>query len=226
LTCVAKTGELTIEGVSVLPPEDELAKKQTDSEKVALIEHTLYTKIQELIKKGVDIDTILSKLFEGLQINKDVILSSNLASDGLTSSSNISPYDFFVWVTTAIAYDSYDFMYNYKEVLKKEQYKFMPFFIQEHSSKILYSFAKDKQGIHKKAIEWLYKDAPAHSLEKAYNIFFLNGIAGAGKTTAVMSVVNAMLAPSSIWIAGPNENQASKLGKSLEVFGPLPQKTK
>jgi hypothetical protein len=82
----------------------------------------------------------------------------------------------------------------------------MPFFVQEESAKILYSFAKDKQGIHKKAVEWLYKGAPEATIEKSSNIFFLNGIAGAGKTRAVMAVVKHMLGDSSIWVAAPNDN--------------------
>jgi hypothetical protein len=68
-----------------------------------------------------------------------------------------------VWVTTAIAHDSYDFFDKYKAVLSKEEYKFVPFYVQEVGAKTLYSFASDEDGIHDAAVKWLYTDVPTAS---------------------------------------------------------------
>jgi tRNA A37 threonylcarbamoyladenosine biosynthesis protein TsaE len=43
-------------------------------------------------------------------------------------------------------------------------------------------------------------------VQKATQIFFLNGIAGAGKTEAVMSIVKTMLGSNNILVSGPNTN--------------------
>lgn len=224
LNVVEEAGELKIEGVSVLPPRDELEKKETTSEKIALIEHTLYSKVQELIKAGHSVDTVVAQVFEAFKINKNKILDSGLLSFGLTKEAAISPYDFFVWLTTAIAHDSYEFFDKYKTVLGKEEYKFVPFYVQEVGAKTLYSFASDEIGVHDAAVKWLYTDVPTTSTQEASRIFFLNGIAGAGKSTAVMSVVKAMLGKSA-WVASPNKNQADKLAQSLAVLSNLEEGT-
>ena len=213
---VKKAGDLKIDGISVLPPIDELNKLKTSVEQVALIEHTLHTKVKELIKKGSKVDSILDQLYTGFNVNKDSILSSWLTSWGLNSDIKaLSPYDFFVWLTSAVAVDNYDFLYNYKQILSKEQYKQVPLFLQEYAAKTLYSFAKDYNNIHREAVKWLYKDNPSDAPQEGSNIFFINGIAGSGKTSAVISLVAAMLNSDNYWIASPNQNQANKLKDSL-----------
>lgn len=221
LQCIEKAGSLTIKGVSILPPKDELEKLQTDSEKLGLIEHTLYQKIQELLENN-NHQEIIYELFDAFGIDSDFILKSGLMSYGLNSTqTTLSPYDFFVWLTTVVSTDSNEFLYKYKEILKQDSYKYVPFFIQEYSAKTLYSFVKDKNKIHNLAVDWLYKDTEVAQVQKTSQIFFLNGIAGAGKTTAVMSLVAAMIGANNYFSCAPNTSQAEKLDKSLGVVSQL-----
>jgi hypothetical protein len=53
----------------------------------------------------------------------------------------------------------------------------------------------------------------------------LNGIAGAGKTEAVMSLVKNMLGTNNIWVSAPNSNQASKLKTSLSKLSEVSEST-
>jgi hypothetical protein len=70
---------------------------------------------------------------------------------------DLSEYDIFSWVVSSLATDSYEFNYRYKEVLNSDTYKFAPLFIQELAAKMMYSFAKDTNNIHKAAVEWLFE---------------------------------------------------------------------
>lgn len=213
---ITKASEFTIDGVSVFPPIDELEKKESTEERLAFIESTIQTKIAEAVKNGKNIDSIIEEIFIGLNLNKEKILTSGLYSHPLNSSWKApSEYDMFVYLTTILGTNTLEFNYRLREVIGNETFKYLPFFTQEYAAKTMYSFANDSIGAHTAAVKWLYKDSEKPYNQKATQIFFTNGIAGSGKTSAVMSIVASMLGENKSIIAAPNKNQAEKLKTSL-----------
>ena len=209
--------QFAIGGVTIMPEDSELAKFETAAEKVAFIEHTLYTKVQELLKHGQKIDELVSEIYGKFGINRETIHNTNLTSAQLNPDTKaLTEYDIFTWLTTILGSDSHEFFYKYKNLLSADSYKLVPFFTQEYATKVLYSFANDKTGIHDAAFKWLYSQDTSRSVQKTANMAFVNGIAGAGKTAAVMATVKVMLEEDNIITAAPNQNQATKLSRSLQ----------
>ena len=211
--------KLTIDGISILPPLDEIDKKEDDEEKLNFIEHTIRQKVTELLRSGKTSKQIVDQLFTNLEVNRAEILNKGLQSEQFNSDSwtGFSSYDMFVYLTTILASDAYEFDTKLIEVFGLDTYQHIPFFTQQYAAKVGYSFASDKNGIHKAAVDWLYQGASNPGNQKADNIFFINGIAGAGKTSAVMSLIASMLGKQNVMIAAPTEGQASKLKDSLST---------
>lgn len=223
---IEDVGQLTIKRISVLPPKEEVDKIEGLTEKLAYIQHTLYENVQKAIKQGATANSVVSDLLSHFKINKDEILNSGLHSNGLSRDTKVvSEYDLFVWLVSNASVDYFEFLAKYKNTLSQETYKFAPFYVQELAAATLYSFAKDKTGIHTAAVEWLYEGQETPTVQKTTNIFFLNGIAGAGKTEAVMSLVKNMLGTNNIWVSAPNSNQASKLKTSLSKLSEVSEST-
>lgn len=208
---------ITINGISFNIPTEKLEGKSKEDQ-LSIIEHDLYNWVQELITNGTDVDTIIKELYTTYNISPEQIFKSNLFSEGLRSDmKHVSDYDFFVYLTTILSSDTFEFDYKLKEILKSGSYKYLPLFVQEYAAKVLYAQLNDKKGIHKAATKWLYGDQEVIAgRQKTDNIFFINGIAGAGKTSAVMSLAAAMIDPNAkVIVAAPNSNQAEKLKQSL-----------
>ena len=223
---IEECGQLTIKGVSVFPPQEEIDKIDALTEKLAFIQHNLYENSQKVIKQGESANNVITTLLSHFNINRDEILNSGLHSNGLSRDSKVvSEYDLFVWLVSNTAVDYFEFLTKYKNTLSQETYKFAPFYVQELAAATLYSFAKDKSGIHTAAVEWLYENQETPDVQKTTNIFFLNGIAGAGKTEAVMSLIKNMLGTNNIWIGAPNTNQASKLKTALSKLSEISDST-
>lgn len=224
LNTIEKAGTLTIKGVSIFTPINQLENIESDSEKLGIIEHEIYTSIQQLLKNGEKIEEILDELFQKFEVNRETILNQGLHSNGLNSSiKTVSPYDFFVWLVTTASSDSNEFLYKYKTILKRDNYKHVPFFIQEYAAKTLYAFINDKSKVHNTAVQWLYNDIKNAPLQDASHIFFLNGIAGSGKSTAVMSLIASMINTEDIIIAAPNKSpQADNFARSLSTNANIP----
>ncbi len=217
LDVINNVGQFAIGGVTILPTDDDLQKCKTEQEQVALIEHTLYQKVQQLVKEGQKLEDVVNTIYEKFNINRETIHNENLLSEPLNSDTKLlSDYDIFVWLTTALSSDNYEFLYKYKNLLSQDTYKLVPFFTQEYAVKVLYSFANDSFGVHNEAIKWLYKQSTSQCVQEATQLTFVNGIAGAGKTAAVMATAKALLEEDNIICAAPNENQAVKLAQSLQ----------
>ena len=71
----------------------------------------------------------------------------------------------------------------------------------------------DKLGIHNAVIDWLYDST--YPILKTKNIFFLNGVSGAGKTSVVARNVLAMINTERVAVVAPNVNQAQRLYSSV-----------
>lgn len=208
---------ITINGISFNIPTEKLEGKSKEDQ-LSIIEHDLHNWSQELITNGIDVDTIVKELYTIYNISPEQIFKSNLFSEGLRSDmKHVSDYDFFVYLTTILSSDTFEFDYKFKEILKSGSYKYLPLFVQEYAAKVLYAQLNDKKGIHKAATKWLYGNQEVIAgRQKTDNIFFINGIAGAGKTSAVMSLAAAMIDPNAkVIVAAPNSNQAEKLKQSL-----------
>lgn len=216
LNKISDLSQITVGGVTVLPEDKELERAETNAEKLAIVEHTLFSKVKELVANGQKLEAVIDELYSKFGINRETIHNTNLRAAQLNSDTKaLSEYDFFVWLTTILGSDSHEFLYKYKDLLSQESYKLVPFFTQEYAVKVLYSFANDKNGVHDAAIKWLYQEQTPASVQELSRIAFVNGIAGAGKTAAVMSIVKAMLNEYNIICAAPNQNQATKLSQSL-----------
>lgn len=215
--------DLKVDGVSVFPKFDEIEKKKTTEEKLEFIWHSLHNSVRQLLEKGSSPKAVLDQLFgeNGFNFNRELILGSGLASNNLsTDFKGFSEYDFFVYVVSNLAVDAYEFDYKLKEIIEQDSYKYIPFPVQEFAAKEMYSFAKDDQNIHAAAVDWLYEKEGNAINQKTTQIFFANGIAGAGKTSAVMSLVAAMLKDKKVFIAAPNKQQVANLQKSLSTLNP------
>lgn len=207
--------KLTAKGISFYPDQSELNALSGNSEKLQLIKHTLYQKMNQLLKDGSNVDEVVSELFDNIDLNASEIFNKSLKSNGLSSTvETISEYDLFVWLTSALAHDSNEFYYKYNQLLKDPNYKKVPFYIQEYAAELAYSFVMDSTGVHNAAVNYLYSKNSGDGYQQASNIFFVDGIAGSGKTSTVLSLV-AKLANKSAILSAPQKSQLNNLKASL-----------
>lgn len=211
--------KLTLGGISIYPKEEDINKYKTDTEKLAFIEHYIYTKFNKLVKPDL-IESQVTELFDNFGIHANSILESQLKSDGFTKDTKaLTDYDLFVWLTTTLAVDSFAYYNDYKKVLQSNDYDKVPFFLQEYAQKVAYGFINDVKGVHNTVVNYLYKNAGEEIVvNKAKNIFFLDGVAGAGKTSTIAKNLYTMLADkAAVYISAPNNNQAQKLLQSIKA---------
>jgi len=136
--------DLKINGISIFPPRDEIQKKESDSEKLGLIEHEAYLNFQKAVEKSTLSDAV-SQLLTGFKFDGDAMIKEALKSNGLNSkTSDISQYDLLTYLATILGSDQHEFLGRYKKMMSEESYDKVPFYAQEYAIKTGYSFYADK----------------------------------------------------------------------------------
>lgn len=215
---IANASKLTLQGVSIMPPKEEIDKKETTSEKIAFIEAEVYKNFRKIDKAKHK--QAIKELFEILKINKDEILDNGAKSYGLSPKTKaISEYDLFVYWATILGANQNDFLTKYSQLLQEPWFTLVPKFTQRIGMKTGYAFYADTDGIHDMFMDELYAGKTVTAMNKSSHIFFLNGISGAGKTSAVAKGINYMISPEVTYVVGPNDNQATKLDASIKLEG-------
>ena len=202
----------------LFPDKSELNSKKTDSEKLALIKHNLYQGIRELVSKGEKAQDIVNAIFDQIGLNANNIFDRDLSTNGLSSDAkSISEYDLMVFLTTAMASDPYEFLYKYKEAISDEKYNKVPFFTQEYAVETAYSFLNDDLGIHNAAVNYLYEHGNGRGRQRTSHLFFVEGIAGAGKSSVVMALARELSGIKNIAVCAPKPKQVENLATALTI---------
>lgn len=210
---------LTLDGVSFEVPTDKMNSAASDEERLGIFEHFLFESVQSALKQGKNIKTIVQNVFDTYNLRSEGIFAQGLNSAGLSKDlKSLSAYDMVVYLTAAMASDSHEFLYKFKNALSQDSYKYVPLFTQEYAAKLEYAFLQDTNHVFQAVVDVLYKDQDLiNGIQKGKNIFFVNGIAGAGKTTAVQSLIASMVTPRKTYIIGPNKKQAETLKNSVST---------
>lgn len=209
----ADASKLKIGDISIYPPQDQIDQYTTPDRQLAFIEQYMSNKFREISLTPDFVASNIAKLFDNLEISREEILEKGLFSAGLHKDMQaLSEYDYLVYLATVLAIDPRDFLFKYREIIGSDFDK-VPYFSQEHATKVAYSMYADKIGLHNAVIDWLYDSD--YSILKTKNIFFLNGVSGAGKTSVVARNILAMINTERTSVVAPNTNQAQRLHSSV-----------
>lgn len=212
--------KLTIKGVSILTPDDlALLDDKTIPIQVRIgkVEHNIYTKFREEAEKS-SLKEAAIELFNNLNFDIANMALGSLESYGLKPDiSSISQYDYFAYLTTILSVDQNDYYYKYKSYIQNQENDKVPLFSQEYATKLAYSFLADNE-LHDIVADWFNSKSPGYPAT-ANKIFFLDGVSGSGKTTAVAKALLEITDSKEIIAAAPNSIQANKLSSSLGIKG-------
>lgn len=213
---LTKCSDLKINGISIFPPRDEINKRTSDEEKLGYIEHEAHENFKKAVAKS-NLADATKQMLEVLKVNKANLIKSGFESYGIDSKvERISEADVLTYLTTILSTDQHEFLARYKSLMNENWYDKVPFYAQEYAMKIGFGFYKDSLGLHKEIAKQLFEGKTDLELDNAFNLFFLNGISGAGKTSVVQKGIYYMMsAKEDVVIAAPNTNQAEKLATSL-----------
>lgn len=205
--------KLKVGDISIYPPQDEIDKYTVPTRRLAFIEQYMSNKFREISLTPDFATANIVKLLDSLEFDRDQIIDNGLFSAGLHKDMNkLSEYDYLVYLTTILSVDPREFLFKYREIIDSDFDK-VPYFSQEQANKVAYSMYADKLGIHNAVIDWLYDST--YPILKTKNIFFLNGVSGAGKTSVVARNVLAMINTERVAVVAPNVNQAQRLYSSV-----------
>lgn len=135
----------------------------------------------------------------------DPVFIKNLAEitdSGLyKNQGNLSNFDYFVYLHSILAVKNSDFYGIYKNILEKEltlQEKKVPFFSQENTIRIAYSYVKGNK-IMNSIYDFMQKNINSnpnvYKSDRAImnNLFFVIGSGGVGKTSVIANYLSRML---------------------------------
>ena len=71
-----------------------------------------------MLKQGYKLNSLINDIYSKFNINRETIHNENLPSQPLNSDTKfLTDYDIFIWLTTALSSDSYEFLFKYKDLL-------------------------------------------------------------------------------------------------------------
>ena len=217
-----------------LPSSDEEVF-QFEAERLK-INKVFFERVKELnLKYGEDKihellfnNTLAKQLFPVAQMSHATPTNFN------TTTTQIQPLDLFIWWNTMVTEDPAEF---YTELRGDEtepgKYdgietsKYVPFYAQEYSAKIILSFLDNKSWINKSLNYLGGVDTEGAAITGTFmgklhetfkNLVFVNGVPGAGKSSAVGYTVAKILKKrgKTFWTAGAYDTQAKQLETLLE----------
>ena len=199
--------------------ENIISQKISDEEKLQKIEVIMFDNFKEAVETRSYKEVLKSIL---TNFNFEDMLHMN--SYGISPEMDkISDYDFMVYIATNIAQRSDYFNLDLKNIIIDEKFDKAPFFGQEYGAKIANAmylnpklFSDLQDVIFENSNDEIYKQIYG----SGSNIFFLNGISGAGKTSvsgqyAIKNILNNN-PDSKIIISAPGQRQIETLETSLK----------
>lgn len=201
---------------------------ESNEYKVNMVEHLLFQKF-DAYKKEHGVKNAVEKFFGKIKLEEE----AKMKSFGIgIDTKDITNKDLIIRLASAIMQDSGEFAIIYKNIIEKNKSNhtsFVPFFTQETAIRIASAFATErlKTSFNPKhesvldALSDLYRTEDGYVVD--FNTLFINGVAGSGKTSVIMSSVLKTLAqkaPTSLKLViatAPSERQIENLKRSLST---------
>ena len=176
---------------------------------ITLIEDKIYDNFQNI--KTDDIEQTLYDLF----VKDDNFNTENFRSgiDFNSTQDTFPESDLYVYLHSIISLKSSDFYYHYKELLEGDEFEYIPVFSQEYAAKLAIS-----QLANPNIFTAALNNIKMEDLPKLYNLMFVEGITGSGKTSATGKLIYSLYKKltdfePNVWISGPYQRQVDNLGK-------------
>lgn len=226
-TIQQKASAFTIDDISILPSDDELRKYQTPEDLLLCYAHSIYSKFQQQFKSPQEKQAAIKQLIQKLNLEK--FNRSSKPSDLNREIAQINDYDLVAWLAAALGGDVYEFYYRYNtEFLNDGNSKLAPLFSQEQAAWQAWAFARDGYTIasadgrlitaHEAILQEMTDKDAAYVISP--HTFFINGITGAGKTSAVSRIVGRLNSDKVLYITAANEGQQKKFIKAMSSGHP------
>ena len=224
----AKASAFTIDDFSLLPTEEEKAKYKEPEEVIALYAHSIYTKFHARFKTPEEKAAAVKKLIEKLGLKGQFNRSSkptNLTKDVTV----INEYDQLLWLATALGADQFEFYHRYNQLfIGDTKTKLVPLYSQEMAALQAWSFSRSKSDIrskngtlisvHEALMEEVLEEGKAYI--PAGNMILINGITGAGKSSAVSAIVHQLNSDKITYVTAANAVQQQKYVKQISKGHP------
>ncbi len=176
------------------------------------VEQTLYKNFQRALKKsGLSVSEFLKK--SGL-LEKLVPSISNISKQQVASltdtlkKENLTDFDLLQYFAQVFTLNPSKFYSELKSRVKNNE-KVAPITAQEYSTKLAQAITSSQ---YRDIMKYAYEKSKS-SLPYLSNTLIIPGVAGAGKTSVVLSSVNN--SDEEIIVAGPTKTQATKLQQQL-----------
>lgn len=223
--------KLTIRGVSIIPPKQELDKYDEDSEKLQFLSHYIYLKFNELAKTPEGKRLAIQELLDSANIDFNELQDRGLQASNLNGElKTINSRDFINWLAMSLGADSFEFAAKYDNaIIGNSENTTVPLFSQEVVMQQTWSFVNDDkqvktengslESVHSAIMRYIRTkfDANTPTID-APNIFFVNGITGAGKTSAVGSSISAMSDGKILYVSAPSQTQVDNYLNSIKKY--------
>lgn len=223
--------KLLINGVSILPPQQELDKYENDYDKFIFLSHYVHHKFNELASSDKKKYSVLQELLDGLNIDYNEINQRNSNPSYLNQElKTLNSKDLLNWLATTIAIDSFEFFNKYNDrIITNEKNELVPLFSQELTELQTYAYVNcknniknndDKQiNVYQALMEIIRSKSNDDILKIATpNLFFVNGITGAGKTHAIGSAISTLSDGKIIYVSAPTITQVNNYVESIKKY--------
>jgi len=187
--------------------------------------NNIYDNYQKILSSNSDKSEkdILKTIFGDLTSkfnNKELVGQVNSMFNSKTT--NLTDYDLFGLVLSSMAFKDVDFNFYLKQLLDSGEYKFAPFFNQSYAVKMILAMRANPT-IMNFGIEAIDAGNLDTDILGLYNTTFIDGIAGAGKSTAVAKLFkdinNLINKEDKVWKVAPGKIQLENLEKNLGKEG-------
>lgn len=224
----AKASAFTIDDFSLLPTDEEKAKYKTPEEIAAFYAHTIHKKFHERFKTPEEKAQAIHQIVEKLGL-KDTLTRSSKPTNLTREVTVLNEYDQLLWLATTLGADQFEFYHRYNQlVVGSEKSKLVPLFSQEMAALQAWSFSRSKNEVKSKTGQLVsVHDAILQEVLKAdsnyiptYNTIMINGITGAGKSSAVSAIVNLLNSDKLTYVTAANETQRAKYHEHLKKRHP------
>lgn len=223
--------EITVSGISLFDGVDdidvsELEELETnpESDKLGQIAiDQLVNKISANYKRIID-QSALKQLDINNEIVKQLLSKFNISEIVTQKTSNINqkleyltPFDVVINVLAAASLSRQEFNEIYSEII--EEVGLVPVPAQEHIIFLAAAFLKNPN-LFKAFIESLPSSTDKDNLVKLFNVFLIDGIGGAGKTT-ILKILRKfsdkfVSGNKEIWAVAPKESQVMQLDGQIK----------
>ena len=191
----------------------------------SLLLDSVYDNFKKILAENPEVSKkkILEDMFSNLKSRfSEAQLSEQLNTRFNSKTDMLTDYDIFELLLSSIAFKNSDFNYYLKQLLDSGEYNFAPFYSQSYAAKLVLASIVDPEVMNFGI--WSIKSLDTTSdLIPLYNTALVNGIGGAGKTTAVATLVRdiskMMNSGLKIWKIAPGESQLNNLKDNLGSEG-------